>query len=393
MRILITSIVDLEKTAHNRLHDFIRPRSERHNIPVIPINDWWKASQTDVKLYRQSFADILSAINIRHLTTRKLSPSLQEACSVLVLNKILEEIDYAGFDVHLNYNTLVSGYYVARKLKSVGINTIYDLADDLPQMIRSSPQIKPVLRPLGQLIGNIMVHRNIGISTKTVCTTDRLKDLYHIPQSKFELIPNGVDTELFQSCPSPQLRKSLANEADFIIGYVGVLREWIDLEPVFTALSQISRNSNINIKMLVVGEEGGLERTRALARKHEVSDRVILAGTVPYAQIPEYISCMDVWLLPYKASTPFANATLPLKLLEYMACGKAVISSKMTGAPPAFRDKILYASDEGEYRDRLMTLHSDRRLRQKMGAEGRKLVEEGYSWAESAVKLERVLNS
>lgn len=393
MRILITSIVDLEKTAHNRLHEFVRYLSKHHDITVISINDWWKASQTNTKLYSQSFEDILSAINIRHLTTRKLSPPLQEAFSVLTLNKILEEIDYAGFDVHLNYNTLVSGYYVARKLKSVGINTIYDLADNLPEMIRNSPQIKPVLRPLGQLIGSIMVHRNIAISTKTVCTTDRLKDLYHIPQSKFELVPNGVDIELFQNRSSPQLRKSLAIEADFIVGYVGVLREWIDLEPVFTALSRLSRNSSLDIKMLVVGEEGGLEKTRDLARKYEVSDKVIFAGTVPYTQIPEYISCMDVCLLPYKAGAPFTDTTLPLKLFEYMACGKAVISSKMTGAPPAFRDKILYASNEGEYQDRLMTLHSDRRLRQKMGMEGRKLVEEGYSWAESAVKLERVLES
>jgi len=360
---------------------------------VISINDWWKANQTDVKLYSQSFEDMLSAINIRHLTTRKLSPPLQETCSVLVLNKILEEIDYAGFDVHLNYNTLVSGYYVARRLKSVGINTIYDLADNLPEMIRNSPQIKPVLRPLGQLIGSIMVHRNIAISAKTVCTTDRLKDLYHIPQSKFELISNGVDTELFQNRSSPQLRKRLAIEADFIVGYVGVLREWIDLEPVFTALSRLSRNSSLNIKMLVVGEEGGLEKTRDLARKYEVSDKVIFAGTVPYTQIPEYISCMDVCLLPYKAGAPFADTTLPLKLFEYMACGKAVISSNMTGAPPAFRDKILYASNEGEYQDRLMTLHSDQRLRQKMGMAGRQLVEQGYSWSESSLRLERVLNS
>ena len=393
MRILITSIVDLEKTAHNRLHEFVRHLSKHHDITVISINDWWKANQTDVKLYSQSFEDMLSAINIRHLTTRKLSPPLQETCSVLVLNKILEEIDYAGFDVHLNYNTLVSGYYVARRLKSVGINTIYDLADNLPEMIRNSPQIKPVLRPLGQLIGSIMVHRNIAISTKTVCTTDRLKDLYHIPQSKFELISNGVDTELFQNRSSPQLRKRLAIEADFIVGYVGVLREWIDLEPVFTALSRLSRNSSLNIKMLVVGEEGGLEKTRDLARKYEVSDKVIFTGTVPYTQIPEYISCMDVCLLPYKAGAPFADTTLPLKLFEYMACGKAVISSNMTGAPPAFRDKILYASNEGEYQDRLMTLHSDQRLRQKMGMAGRQLVEQGYSWSESSLRLERVLNS
>lgn len=393
MRILITSIIDLEKTAHNRLHEFIRSLSKNHDITVVSINDWWKAKQTNVKVYSQSFENILSAINIRHLTTRQFSPALQEVFSVLVLNKILEEIDYTKFDVHLNYNTLVSGYYVARKLKSTGINTVYDLADDLPKMIRNSPQIKPVLRPLGQLIGNIMVHRNISISTKTVCTTCSLKDLYDIPQSKFELIPNGVDIELFQNCYSQQLKKSAAIEADFIVGYVGVLREWIDLEPVFAAVSQLSRKSRINIKMLLVGEEGGLEKTRDLARRHEVLDKIIFTGTVPYAQIPEYISRMDVCLLPYKAGASLASASLPLKLLEYMACGKPVISSKVTGVAPALRDKMLYASNEREYQDRLMRLHSNRELRQKMGVEGRTLVKQGYSWSEITLRLERVLET
>ena len=158
------------------------------------------------------------------------------------------------------------------------------------------------------------------------------------------------------------------------------------------ALSQLSRNSSHNIGMLVVGEEGGLEKTRNLARKYQILDKVTFTGTVPYTQIPKYISCMDVCLLPYKAGALFADAALPLKLFEYMACGKPVISSKLTGAPPAFSGKILYASSEREYRDRLMALYSDRELRQKMGMEGRKLVEQSYNWPEITLRLERMLD-
>ena len=46
MKILITSVVDLKKTAHNRLHQFVKYLNRNHEVVVLSINDWWKADQT-----------------------------------------------------------------------------------------------------------------------------------------------------------------------------------------------------------------------------------------------------------------------------------------------------------------------------------------------------------
>lgn len=390
MKILITSIVDLTKTSHNRLHQFVRHLSRNHNITVLSINDWWKTSQTDVSQYQVGVEDILKGVDIRYFTTRKLSPYLQEVFSIITLNRILKEIDYTSFDVHLNYNTLVSGYYVAKKLKPAGINTVYDIADDLPQMIRNSPQIPSVLRPLGRLLGTTMVNRNIKISRKVTCITNSLRDSYDIPQDKFELIPNGADTELFKSYPSQQLRQKLGIESDFVIGYVGVLREWVDFEPVFAAVKHLDKEYP-NIKILIVGEEGGMTKVKNLAKKHQILDRVIFTGTVPYTTVPEYISCMDVCLIPFKANA-VSDSALPLKLFEYMACGKPVVCGRLTGITRTVGDEVLYASNEEEYQRNLAALYNYRELRDKMGEKGRRFVEQSYSWASIVPKLETVLD-
>ena len=50
MKILVTSIVDLKKTAHNRLHQFVRYLAQNHEVTVLSINDWWKANQTNAEL-------------------------------------------------------------------------------------------------------------------------------------------------------------------------------------------------------------------------------------------------------------------------------------------------------------------------------------------------------
>ncbi len=390
MKILITSIVDLRKTSHNRLHQFIRHLSPNHSITVLSINDWWKTSQTDVSQYQAGVEDILKNIDIRYFTTGKLSPYLQEVFSVATMNRILAEIDYTSFDVHLNYNTLASGYRVARKLKSAGINTVYDIADDLPRMIRNSPQIPFMLRPVGGLIGKALVNRNINIATKVTSITDSFQDFYHIPENKFKLVSNGVDTELFKSYPSQQLRQSLGINSDFVVGYVGVLREWTDFEPVFTAIKQIDRD-RYHIKLLIVGEEGGINRVEHLAEKYQISDRVIFTGTVPYTRVPEYISCMDTCLIPFNSSA-VADSAVPLKLFEYMACEKPVICSRMTNVSRLARDRVFYASNGEEYRDNLIALYGNSELREKVGREGRRFVEHDYSWENTLSNLEGVLH-
>ncbi len=76
-----------------------------------------------------------------HLTDKRRSPILQEVFSRKKVNEIIGK---NSLDVHLNYNTLVSGYYAAKKL-----NTVYDLTDDLGAMIKASPQIPSFLRGAG----------------------------------------------------------------------------------------------------------------------------------------------------------------------------------------------------------------------------------------------------
>jgi len=389
MRILITSIVDLEKSMHNRLHEFVKYLSLNHELTLLSINDRWKAKQVDLKFYNQDIRDVLPETKIKYFTERRISPVLQEIFSGMTIGKTLDEIDYGSFDVHLNYGALISGYYVARKAKSKAVSTVYDFADDTPAMVRVSPQIPPAFRSLGGVVANIMVKRNISIAQRVTTITSSLGESYRIPQNKVEYIPNGVNTELFRCYPSAELRGELGIEQDFVLGYAGVLREWIDFEPIFAAVKNLEQNYS-NIKILIVGEEGGLENTRKLAMKYGVSDKVIFTGTVPHAQVPQYISAMDVCLTARKISA-VSEKMLPTKLFEYMACEKPVISTKLAGIVENLGEKILYASNKNEYEDAILKLYNDKGLREKMGVEGRKFVENSYRWIDVTSKLERVL--
>jgi glycosyltransferase involved in cell wall biosynthesis len=374
LKILITSIIDLKKSQHNRPHQFVKYLSNKHDVTVLSINDWWKGGKDNLESYSQEFADIFDRINYSYLTDKKISPILQETLCVKKVNETIKE----KFDVHLNYNTLVSGYLASKK-----INTIYDLADDLSSMIRSSPQIPKILRSFGGSVGDVLLKKNIQMAKLVTVTVDTLATSCQIPSDKYQIIPNGVNTSVFRYLPGAKENLGLNG---FIIGYVGVLREWVDLKPVFLALKKI----NTEIKLLIVGKEGYFEQNLDLAKSCGVADRIIFSGMIPYSQIPKYISAMDVCLIPFKKSGISENA-LPLKLFEYMACEKPVISTELKGVRKVAGNLVLYVNTIDDLSRIFLELYNDSILRHKLGIAGRKFVEKNYDWSKIVENLEEEL--
>lgn len=341
------------------------------------INDWWKGGQDNLDAYSSEFNEVFKRIDYIYLTEKKISPFLQELFFRKRIEELLQEKD---FDVHLNYNTFVSGYEVSKRIK-----TVYDIADDLVAMIKESPQIPRALRPFGAFLGNYMIRKNIERAEKVTVTTDLLGKTYNVPDGKCEVIPNGVDTELFRNYGDTKEELGLEG---FIVGYVGVLREWVDLEPVFRALKSLSEE----IKMVIVGKEGQFKENVELAKNCGVYDRVTFTGMVPYSQVPKYVSAMDICLIPFKKGA-ISESALPLKLFEYMACEKPVISTDLPGVKAVAGDKVLYASTSDEYGEKILRLYRDKELRLKMGEEGRKLVEKNYDWRRIVERMEKILMS
>ena len=216
-----------------------------------------------------------------------------------------------------------------------------------------------------------------------MAVTSFLEKLCNIPQNKSELVSNGVDTELFRNHQSDKLREELGMDQSFVIGYVGVLREWVNFEPVFAAVKKLNKN----IKILIVGEEGLFKENVKLADKYGISDRVLFTGTVPYTEVPKYISCMDTCLIPF-SENKITEDPCPLKLFEYMACEKPVISAVNISV---VKDRILYASGVEEYKNSISKLYNNKHIRENLGIEGRNFVKENYDWSKISLNIEKIL--
>jgi glycosyltransferase involved in cell wall biosynthesis len=391
MKILVSSIVDLKNSAHNsRLHQFLKYLSHDHDISVLSVKDCWKAKwDQTAENYNRSFKDLFEQIDLIYLTDRQVSPVIQEALSLATVGGTLDRIGISDYDVHFNYNGMLSGYAVIRVAHAHGIPTVYDIADDLPEMVRASPQIPSFVRSTGGWVGKAIMNKCIQTSERVTITTESLCQTYDIPREKRELLPNGVDIELFSPRPCGHIKAKYGLKESFVVGHVGVLREWLDLEPLFVAIKELA--SKINIKLLIVGGGVGYDKTVEMARDLGILDHTVFTGTVSYSRVPEYISCMNVGVIPFGQGN-VSNNSLPLKLFEYMACGVPVVSTHVNAIQENFGQTVRFVSNVDEYVQEIMELYQDPSLCSRLGLEGRHIVDAEYQWTAIAKRLERILN-
>jgi glycosyltransferase involved in cell wall biosynthesis len=131
-------------------------------------------------------------------------------------------------------------------------------------------------------------------------------------------LPNAADFEHFHSAVQVKQRpKEIESLSRPIIGFIGAIFDWIDID-LICKLAKLHPNYSI---LLVGPVNYGLKKLR----KHS---NIVMVGAKQYKILPQYLSCMDVCLLPFKINK-LTMASNPIKLYEYLAAGKPVVSTAL----------------------------------------------------------------
>jgi len=127
--------------------------------------------------------------------------------------------------------------------------------------------------------------------------------------------------------------------------------------------------------------------------KHNLQDHLILAGRQPYGKIPEFIGAADICLLPAHNNKVMQDI-VPIKMYEYMASGKPVISTKLPGIIKEFGydNGVEYVDDAGEVIDKAIILSENKKKLIEGGSKARKFVEK-YDWDNVADEFETILKN
>ena len=134
-------------------------------------------------------------------------------------------------------------------------------------------------------------------------------------------IPSGVDVEHFAQVLDPKLppHPAIAAIPHPIAGYVGNINNKVDIPLLVAATAHLPDWQFVFIGRPYV-EKADLRPLQAQPNVH-------LLGCFTFEKVPSLVKGMDVCLLPY-ADTEFARYRSPLKLYEYLAAGKPIVSTK-----------------------------------------------------------------
>lgn len=134
------------------------------------------------------------------------------------------------------------------------------------------------------------------------------------PHTRFS--PHGVDVSLFAQAmdPATVIPAAARDLTHPVVGYFGSLHEWIDLE----LIEWLARERPQWTFLLVGHAAVNVTRLQAL---HNIR----LVGAQPYVDLPAWAKAFDAAIIPYRHNRQVENAN-PLKLREYLATGKPVVS-------------------------------------------------------------------
>lgn len=135
------------------------------------------------------------------------------------------------------------------------------------------------------------------------------------------LLPNAANVELFGKAQSPEtpIPDDIAAIPHPIIGFVGVIQDWVDL-----SLIESTAKAHPDWSVVLVGPVGPgveLQSLKDCANVH-------FLGRRDQAELPKYLKVFDVCLNPFRLNE-LTRTVSPLKFYEYLASGKPIVTVPM----------------------------------------------------------------
>jgi glycosyltransferase involved in cell wall biosynthesis len=244
----------------------------------------------------------------------------------------------------------VNGAYLAgavrRRMKALGMRdpivyTALPSAVDAVVALRASGVVYHCVDDYREFTGapreayEVIERRLLEHADLTVVSAKRLYELRAPSARRIEYLPHGVDLAAFEQ--ELEREVALPDVEDVrtpIAGFVGRIGDWIDVDLVASCARQMP-----DWTFVMIGP------TNVPLSRFEGIPNLRFLGAKDHSQIPHYLRRFDVCLLPF-VENDVTTSVNPLKLYEYLAVGKPVVSVPMPEVE-SFRDVVEIVPPDG----------------------------------------------
>jgi glycosyltransferase involved in cell wall biosynthesis/peptidoglycan/xylan/chitin deacetylase (PgdA/CDA1 family) len=191
------------------------------------------------------------------------------------------------------------------------------------------------------------------------------------------VVRNGPNRQFTPGIPAAP---GLKSDGEILVGFVGAIGTQDTVENFVHVIDRIRKHRS-DIRGIIVGGGPAYEHVRSVAQSLQLDDHMTFTGPVEFAKVPAYISAFDICVTP-DSSNPYNDSCTTIKTMEYMALEKPTVAFDTKENRRTAGDAALYAQNNNldQFAALVEKLADDHNLRTRMGQEGRRLIDEKYSW-------------
>jgi len=246
----------------------------------------------------------------------------------------------------------------------------------------------PRLVPLAVKIENWALKHAHGVFLVTKELREYFIKRTGLPSEKFITMPNGCDMSLYDE-PKDTRNLHKAKNSSFTVGFLGSFQVRQGVETLLRAVPIVIKKMP-NVQFIIAGSGTEEEKYRKIVEELDIEDVVTFTGFVPKHEVASMIGRFDIALAPYLDELRNIPMGSPLKIFNYLAAGRIVITSELPALElfrqcPAVRFAI--ADDHMDFaRVIIEVLGMDAMKRAQLAEKGKKFILDNYTWDKIARK-------
>ena len=286
-----------------------------------------------------------------------------------------------GFDAIHAHNPPDTLFLAALPFKLLGRKFVFDHHDLCPELYLSRYGAKEGL--FTKLL-RISEWCSLKLADVTIATNESYKQVQILrgkraPETIF-IVRNGPDQlRMTQSAPSPRLKAMNKR----ILVYIGSLNPQDGVDYLLRSLHQLLYTlKREDFYCVIMGSGDSLEDLRLLARELQLERHVELPGFVSEADLRANLAAADICLDP-DPSSPLNDVSTWIKIMEYMACAKPIVTFDLKETRFSAQSAAIYVppNDEMEFAKAIIKLMDSPVLQKELGEYGRRRVENELQWS------------
>ena len=303
--------------------------------------------------------------------------------------EIQKTIKEKEIDVIMLYSVPTNGLQTIRWGRKLGVPVVFRALDILNQLVPFS-----ALSPIARILER-KVYSNVDLILTISPGLSQYVTSMGAPEARVKLLPLGIDTELFHpDLDCSQIRQQWGfDKSDHIIVFMGTLFNFSGLDAFIQQFTEVVREIP-EAKLLIVGDGPQRSKLEAIIAELGLQEQAIITGFQPYESMPHYINLAAICINPFLI-TDTTRDIFPTKIVQYLACGKAVIATPLPGMIaliPGEHQGIVYADNPGDMAAKVISLLKSSEHRQELGQAGLDYVTQVHSYDKITHQLEAVLS-